>query len=56
MRYEYKFINADGARDFEAKLNDEGKRGWRLDKFAVHDSTRTSYRYNAVLVKEALNS
>lgn len=56
MRYAYKFINADSERDFESKLNEAGADGWRLDTFAVLDSTRVSYRYNAVMVKETLNS
>ena len=52
MRYQYKFINADSERDLESKLNDAGSEGWRLDAFDVHDSSRVSYRYNAVMVRE----
>jgi hypothetical protein len=56
MKYVYKFIQSDSERDFESKLNEAGAEGWRLDKFAVHDSTRVSYRYNAVMVREIRNS
>lgn len=56
MRYEYKFIYSDRAGDFEAKLNDAGKDGWRLDKLVVADKPNVaSCRYNAVMVKESLN-
>ena len=49
--FQYKFIQSDSEKDFEEKLNAAGAEGWGLSKFAVHDSSRVSYRYNAVMSK-----